>query len=132
MDESLKNKVAFVTGAATGIGKETALLLAKNGVKTMIADINEVEGRVTTKTITDSGGVACFYKLDTSIKKDVANVLDSIFKKHGSIDLAVNNAGIGGLVGSLHTIEESTWERMISVCLSGVFYCMQEEIKYML
>ena len=132
MDKSLKNKVAFITGAATGIGKETALLLAKNGVKTMIADINEVEGRVTTKTITDSGGVACFYKLDTSVKKDVANVLDSIFKEYGSIDLAVNNAGIGGLVGSLHTIEESTWERMISVCLSGVFYCMQEEIKYML
>ena len=63
MDESLKNKVAFVTGAATGIGKETALLLAKNGVKTMIADINEVEGRATTKTINDSGGIACFYKL---------------------------------------------------------------------
>ena len=88
MDESLKNKVAFITGAATGIGKETALLLAKNGVKIMIADINEVEGRETTKTITDSGGVACFYKLDTSIKKDVANVLDSIFKEYGSIDLA--------------------------------------------
>ena len=101
MDESLKNKVAFITGAATGIGKETALLLAKHGAKIMIADINEVEGRATTKTINDSGGIAYFYKLDTSIKKDVAKVLDSIFKEHGSIELAVNNAGIGGLVGCL-------------------------------
>jgi len=132
MDESLKNKVAFISGAATGIGKETALLLAKNGAKIMIADINEAEGRATTKTINDSGGIAYFYKLDTSIKKDVAKVLDSIFKEHGSIELAVNNAGIGGLVGSLHTIEEPTWERMISVCLSGVFYCMQEELKHMI
>ena len=132
MDESLKNKVAIITGAATGIGKATALLLARNGVKTIVTDINEREGQITTKTINDFGGFACFYKMDTSIKDDIISVLETIFKEYGSIDLAVNNAGIGGIGGALHTIESSTWERMISVCLSGVFYCMQEEIKYML
>ena len=84
MDESLKNKVAFITGAATGIGKETALLLAKNGAKIMIADINETEGRATTKTINDSGGIAYFYKLDTSIKKDVAKASYHILIEMGS------------------------------------------------
>jgi NAD(P)-dependent dehydrogenase (short-subunit alcohol dehydrogenase family) len=132
MNENLKNKIAIITGSASGIGKATAILLAKYGAKVMVTDINKKEGLLTTKIINDFGGFASFYKLDTSSKEETVSVLESIYKEHGAIDLAVNNAGIGGVVGPLHTIESSTWERMMSICLSGVFYCMQEEIKYML
>tara|TARA_B110001469_G_C9491550_1_gene245966 strand:- start:15 stop:770 length:756 start_codon:yes stop_codon:yes gene_type:complete len=132
MNENLKNKVVVITGAASGIGKATAILLAKYGAKVMVTDINKKEGLLTTKIINDSGGFASFYNLDTSSKEETVIVLESIYKEHGAIDLAVNNAGIGGMVGPLHTIESSIWEKMIAVCLSGVFYSMQEEIKYML
>ena len=119
MNENLKNKVVVITGAASGIGKATAILLAKYGAKVMVTDINKKEGLLTTKIINDSGGFASFYNLDTSSKEQTVIVLESIYKEHGAIDLAVNNAGIGGMVGPLHTIESSIWEKMIAVCLSG-------------
>jgi NAD(P)-dependent dehydrogenase (short-subunit alcohol dehydrogenase family) len=132
MDKSIKNKVAFVTGAALGIGRATAILLAKKGAKVMVSDINEEEGVKTTSIINDAGGYARFFKLDVSKKDDVQKVCETIHSTEGSLDLAVNNAGIAGGIGPIHEIPFEAWERMISICLSGVFYCMQEELKRML
>ena len=130
--ESIKNKVAFVTGAAMGIGRSTAILLAEKGAKVMVTDLNEEQGKETTRIINDSGGYATFYRLDVSSKEEIAAVCNTIFKTEGSLDLAVNNAGIGGSMKPMHEIPAEKWENMLSVCLSGVFYCMQEELKLML
>ena len=132
MDKSIKNKVAFVTGAALGIGRETAILLAKKGAKVMVTDINVEEGNKTASIINDAGGYAKFFKLDVSKKKNIQSVCKTIHSSEGSLDLAVNNAGIAGGIGQIHEIPFESWERMISICLSGVFYCMQEELKCML
>mgnify|MGYP006087228211 FL=1 len=132
MDNSIKNKVAFVTGAALGIGRETAMLLAKKGAKVMVTDINVEEGNKTASIINDAGGYAKFFKLDVSKKENIQSVCKTIHSSEGSLDLAVNNAGIAGGIGQIHEISFESWERMISICLSGVFYCMQEELKCML
>ena len=132
MDNSIKNKVAFVTGAALGIGRETAILLAKKGAKVMVTDINVEEGNKTASIINDAGGYAKFFKLDVSKKENIQSVCKTIHSSEGSLDLAVNNAGIAGGIVQIHEIPFESWERMISICLSGVFYCMQEELKCML
>ncbi len=132
MDKSIKNKVAFVTGAALGIGRETAILLAKKGAKVMVTDINVEEGNKTVSIINDTGGYAKFFMLDVSKKENIQSVCKTIHSSEGSLDLAVNNAGIAGGIGPIHEIPFEAWERMITICLSGVFYCMQEELKRML
>jgi NAD(P)-dependent dehydrogenase (short-subunit alcohol dehydrogenase family) len=132
MDKSIKNKVAFVTGAALGIGRETAILLAKKGAKVMVTDINVEEGNKTVSIINDAGGYAKFFMLDVSKKENIQSVCKTIHSSEGSLDLAVNNAGIAGGIGPIHEIPFEAWERMITICLSGVFYCMQEELKRML
>ena len=132
MDKSIKNKVAFVTGAALGIGRETAILLAKKWAKVMVTDINVEEGNKTVSIINDTGGYAKFFMLDVSKKENIQSVCKTIHSSEGSLDLAVNNAGIAGGIGPIHEIPFEAWERMITICLSGVFYCMQEELKRML
>ncbi len=130
--ESIKNKVALVTGGAMGIGKATALLLGQHGAKVMVTDINKEKGQETAQLINDAGGYAKFYTLDVSKKEAVTQVCKAIFTTEGSLDLAVNNAGVGGAMAPMHLVKFADWERTIGICLSGVFFCMQEELKYML
>ena len=128
----LENKVALVTGAATGIGRATAIALAKEGANVMVTDVNEKEGLETVNRIEKDGGKAKFIQLDVSKKEQVDAVVKQIFTKEGSLDLAVNNAGIGGVPNALHEVKFENWERMMSVNLTGVFLCLQAEIKCML
>lgn len=130
--ESIKNKVALVTGAAMGIGRATAMLLAEKGAKVMVTDLNEEQGIETTRIINDSGGYAKFHRLNVGKREEIAAVCQTIFLTEGSLDLAVNNAGIGGTMKPTHEVPFDKWENMLSICLSGVFYCMQEELKLML
>ncbi len=128
----LKNKVALVTGAATGIGRATAIALAKEGAKVMVTDINEKEGVETVNQIEKAGGQAKFLHLDVSKKEQVDAVVNEIFTTEGSLDLAVNNAGIGGSPAPLHETTFENWNQMMDINLTGVFLCLQAEIKCML
>lgn len=129
---SFQNKIAFVTGGATGIGRATSIKLAGKGAKIYIADINKEEANATIKTIQEAGGTAEFLHLDVADKIQVDAVVQSIFDKEGKIDFAVNNAGIGGQAAPLHEIDIDNWNTMMDINLSGVFYCLQAEIKCML
>ena len=126
-----KNKVALVTGAATGIGRATALALATQGAIVMVTDINETLGKETLDLIKEGNGVAEFFKLDVGKKADIDNVITIISQKYGLLDLAVNNAGIGGSTGAFHQIKEEDWHTMMNINLSSVFFCMQAELKQM-
>jgi NAD(P)-dependent dehydrogenase (short-subunit alcohol dehydrogenase family) len=128
----LENKIALVTGAATGIGRATAIALAKEGAKVMVTDINETEGLETVNRIKKEGGQAKFFQLDVSKKEQVDAVVMEIFTTEGALDLAVNNAGIGGVPSALHEIKLEDWKRMMDINLTGVFLCLQAELKCML
>lgn len=129
---SLKDKVALVTGAATGIGRATALALGEKGAKVMVTDIQEAVAKETVELILKAGGYAKFYSMDVRKKDQIDTVVQEIIKEEGSLDVAVNNAGIGGGFAYLHEVTFEDWNEMMSVNLSGLFFCMQAEIKCML
>ena len=132
MIDSINEKCAVVTGAASGIGRATALILAKNGAKVIVSDVNEQGGLETIALIKKEGGIAHFVPCDVSNRKAVGELMVQAITKFGPIKLAVNNAGIGGVLSPMHEIAYENWDRMMAINLSGVFYCMQEEIKAML
>ena len=129
---SVKNKVALVTGAASGIGKATAITLAQKGAKVILTDIQEALGKETTSLIKQSGGEAIFYSLDVRDKAAIKEVIVKGIDHYGPIELAVNNAGIGGVIAATHEVRDDHWDHMMDINLKGVFYCMREEINAML
>jgi meso-butanediol dehydrogenase/(S,S)-butanediol dehydrogenase/diacetyl reductase len=114
----LQNKVAIVTGAASGIGKAIAEKFIKEGSKVVYSDINAPEDFETTEN-------AFFIKCDVSNSKDVSSLIDGAIDRFGKIDIMVNNAGIGGLGGILDVTDEN-WDKTIGINLSGVMYGMRE------
>ena len=103
---SIENKVALVTGAASGIGRATAIALGKKGAKVIVSDISEEKGKETQQLIQEAGGTADFYILNVGDKAEVDRVIAKIVDAHGSLDLAVNNAGIGGTIRPMHLVEK--------------------------
>jgi 3(or 17)beta-hydroxysteroid dehydrogenase len=118
--DRVKDKVAIVTGSASGIGKATAKLLAKEGAKVVISDINDIAGRKVAKEIIQEGGEALFIKHDVTKESDWAGIIEKTTKKYGKLDILVNNAGIMMLRGiEAMTLEE--WRFEMSVNLDSVF-----------
>ncbi|HET6990549.1 MAG TPA: SDR family oxidoreductase [Bacteroidia bacterium] len=130
METLFKNKVAIVTGAASGIGRATALAFAKKGAKVVIADWTD--GNVTLKLIKDAGGEALVVKCDVSKSADVKMLIEKTVSTYGQIDFAVNNAGITGISAPTHECTEENWDKTIDVNLKGVWLCMKYEIAQML
>jgi len=130
--DSIKDKCAVVTGAAAGIGQATAVLLAQHGAKVIVSDINEAAAQVTVKMIEDAGGTAKFIACNVANKEAVKALMVQSIAAFGPVKYAVNNAGIGGVLSPLHEIKFENWDRMMAINLSGVFYCMKEEISAML
>lgn len=116
----LENKVAIVTGAASGIGKATADLFIKEGAKVVYADIYDapVDGML----IQD--GQAIYQKCDVSSREEVAALIKAAIDQFGKLDIMVNNAGVGTL-GSILDVSDEIWEKTIKVNLNGVFYGSQ-------
>jgi NAD(P)-dependent dehydrogenase (short-subunit alcohol dehydrogenase family) len=131
MSES-SGKVALVTGAASGIGRASALLYAREGAKVVVSDVNVEGGQETVGLIQKASGEAFFVKTDVANPADCENLVRRTIEKFGRLDLACNNAGIGGEQNLTADYSIEGWQKVIAVNLSGVFYCMKFEIPEML
>ncbi len=127
----LKNKVAIVTGAGAGIGKAIAQLYAKEGAKVVVSDINEQHGQEVVESILKSGGEAIFIKADTSSPEDNKNLVSKTVEKFGRLDIACNNAGIGGPAQLTGEYDIEAWNKVINVNLNGVFYGCHFQLEQM-
>lgn len=126
-------KVAFVTGAASGIGRATALAFARKGVNVVVADISDQGSQETVHLIEDQGGQAIAVKCDVTRAEDVKAALDKTVEAFGRLDFAFNNAGIEPRnPAPIAEYEEEEWNRIIDINLRGVFLCMKHEIPLIL
>ena len=125
------DKVALITGAASGIGRETALRFAALGAAVVVADMNEEGGAETVRLLQENGAEALSVACDVSHQQDVARLLDKTVSRFGRLDCAVNSAGIGGPWERIESYPPAAWQKVLAVNLTGVFYCMQEEIRHM-
>ena len=128
----LKNKVAVVSGAGSGIGRAVAETYAREGAKVVIADINVANGEETVARIKKEGGDAFFVKADSSTAKDNKMLIDAVVEKYGRLDIACNNAGMGGAAAPTGEYDPKSWDKVIALNLSGVFYACRYEIEQMM
>ncbi|HEV8610953.1 MAG TPA: glucose 1-dehydrogenase [Thermoanaerobaculia bacterium] len=118
----LKHKVALITGAGSGIGREAALLFAKEGASVVAVDMNDAAGKETVTLIERDGGRATFAHADVSRSADVEAMVAAAKKTYGGLNVLFNNAGIfPGNDGSVLETDEKTWDLVLSVNLKGVF-----------
>lgn len=128
----MKDKVVFVTGAATGIGRETAILFAQKGAKLVIADYNQEELKKTAGFLDQEGASHHSVVGDVSKEEDVRKMVSACKEKFGKLDIAVNNAGIGGKSTATAEYETDDWDEVLNINLKGQFLCMKYEIRSML
>jgi NAD(P)-dependent dehydrogenase (short-subunit alcohol dehydrogenase family) len=128
----LDGRIAIVTGAGSGLGEAIAILFAKNGATVVLADLDVDGAERVLQQITQAGGKGRVIKTDVA-KPDAAKALvDGTVKEFGRLDVAVNNAGIGGPTAPVGEYPIDGWDRIIAINLSGVFYGMHYQIPAML
>ncbi len=125
----LKDKVAIVTGAASGMGASTAKIFADEGAAVIVADLAEDDGVAVAAEITAAGGEARFLKLDVSNAADWENAVSETLSVYGRVDILVNSAGISGSHPDL--LNTDTWDEQMSIVARGVFLSMQAVIPVM-
>ncbi|MBU2559874.1 3-oxoacyl-ACP reductase FabG [archaeon] len=126
----LEDKVAIITGAARGIGKETALIFAREGAKVVVADVIREAGQETVDEIKDMGKEAFFAQVDVSNREDVDAMVKETLERYGKIDILINNAGIVR-DSTLLKMTEEQWDLVININLKGVFNCAQAVARVM-
>lgn len=127
-----ENKVAVVTGGGSGLGEAACYLYVREGAKVVVSDLNEKRGRETVQAIEKMKGEAIFVRADVSNPDDCRAMVEVALEKYGRLDIAFNNAGIGGETGVTAEYSLEGWRKVIDVNLSSVFYCMKYEIPAML
>jgi NAD(P)-dependent dehydrogenase (short-subunit alcohol dehydrogenase family) len=128
-----ENKVCYVTGAGSGIGKATALSFAREGGKVVVCDINEANAKITASEILAMGGEAIAIAVNIGNRDEVENSVIETVKHFGRLDAAVNCAGIAGPVSmKLHEYPDEFWHQQLNVNLTGTWWCMKFQIAQML
>jgi NAD(P)-dependent dehydrogenase (short-subunit alcohol dehydrogenase family) len=125
-------KVALVTGAASGIGKRVAELYAREGAAVVLSDVSRPAGESAANDIRAAGGEATFVPADVAEPADCERLVKAAMDRYGRLDWACNNAGIGGEQNPTADYSVEGWRRILSINLSGVFFCMKYEIPAML
>jgi NAD(P)-dependent dehydrogenase (short-subunit alcohol dehydrogenase family) len=132
MTTGLEGKVALVTGGTSGIGRDTAILFAKAGVKVVVAGRREPEGEETIELVRAAGSDGLFVKADVSKASEVEALIRKAVERFGRLDIAFNNAGIEGVWVPIVRQSEEDWDRTIDINLKGVWLCLKYEIRQML
>ncbi|HSU30324.1 MAG TPA: SDR family oxidoreductase [Bryobacteraceae bacterium] len=132
MNGNFKGKVAFVTGAGSGIGRAAALAFAREGASVVVADVAEQSNQETARMIEELGARALAVRCDVTRAEDVKAALDKAVEAFGRLDFAFNNAGSEQPITATADLTEQEWDRIVNINLRGVFLCMKYEIPLML
>src|SRR6266702_1250880 len=127
----LDHKVAVITGAASGMGRETAIRFAGEGAAVVVADLNQAGGEATVRACKENGGSAVFQKADVSAEADIKALIARTVAEYGRLDVMFNNAGFVGALGSLEEITVENWDRTHAVLLRAVFLGIKHSIPEM-
>ena len=125
-------KVSLVTGGGSGIGQAACHLYAREGARVVVSDIDEKGGQETVEAIRGMNGEAIFVRADVSRPEECEAMVTAALEQYGRLDIAFNNAGIGGESALTADYNVEGWQKVIAINLSGVFYCMKYEIPAML
>jgi len=129
---SYTGKVAFVTGAGSGIGRAAAMAFTREGASVVAADVSEQSNQETAQMIEELGGRGLAIRCDVTRAEDVKAALDKVVETFGRLDFAFNNAGSEQAITAMADVTEAEWGRIIDVNLRGVFLCMKYEVPLML
>ncbi|MCH7322287.1 glucose 1-dehydrogenase [Solibacillus sp. MA9] len=128
----MEGKAGLVTAAGSGIGRASALALAKAGAKVMVSDVNVEGGLETVKLIQEIGGEAHFFKCDASKEEEVKALVDETVNKFGKLDFAHNNAGVNLQQTKIGDADSAAWDKTIQINLYGTFYSIKHQVNAML
>lgn len=127
----LRGKVALVTGGSKGIGKSASVLMAREGARVAVTDVDDDAGKEAVAEIRNAGGEAEYWRLDVSKESEVKRVFGEVEKKFGPITALVSNAGIGGASKPPHELSEEEWDAVQAVNVKGVFFCTKYAVPQM-
>lgn len=127
----LEGKVAVVTGSASGMGRTSAMLFAKEGAAVVVADLNSQGGELVISEIAAAGGRAVFQRTDVTSEADIKAMIDRAVKEYGRLDIMFNNAGLGGAVGALENIKADDWDKTFAVLTRAPFFGIKHSIAAM-
>ncbi|HXZ88430.1 MAG TPA: SDR family oxidoreductase [Candidatus Binataceae bacterium] len=127
----LDGKVAVISGAASGIGRATAIRFAGEGAAVVIADLNVKGGESAVRDCRENGGHAVFQKTDVASEADIRAMIARALKEFGRLDITFNNAGLGGAVGTIEEMTAENWDRTQAVLLRAVFLGMKYSVPEM-
>lgn len=127
----IQGKVAVITGAASGMGRATALRFAKEGASVVLTDLNAQGGETAVAECAAAGGRAVFQRTDVTSEADIKAAVARAVKEYGRLDIMFNNAGVAGAVGPIEEVESADWDKTIAVLLRAAFLGMKYSIPEM-
>lgn len=127
----LKDKVAYISGGGSGIGKAIAEAYAREGAKVAVSDINAEHGKTVVEELKKNGTEAIFIQADSSKAEENKRVVEEIVSAFGRLDVACNNAGIGGAAALTGEYDIDAWDKVVALNLSGVFYACRYQLEQM-
>ncbi|MGB9885983.1 MAG: SDR family NAD(P)-dependent oxidoreductase [Moorellales bacterium] len=126
----LRNKVAVITGAASGIGREVALLFAREGAQVVASDLNQEAGRLVVDEIGRAGGTAVFMEADVTQEEQVRSLMEQAFGRFSRLDVLVNSAGVAE-AAPVGELEEQRWNYVVGTNLKGIYLCCKHALPFM-
>jgi NAD(P)-dependent dehydrogenase (short-subunit alcohol dehydrogenase family) len=118
----LEGKVAVITGAASGLGRASAVRFAAEGAAVVAADLNSQGGELLVSEIAAAGGRAVYQRTDVTSEQDIKSLVDRAVREYGRLDITYNNAGVIGATGSIETTTEAEWDKTFAILIKAVFF----------